>query len=552
MCVLPHFQPIYVSETLFLSHLSVTSPIRNPAALLDFCRFVTDLPRARLPFMTVEIPRHAAALVCLVLSLVLTACNSDVRSDTENAQSANDGQTPVTGQTVDTNQASTDNQTDDSSTQTDDSSTQPDESSTQPDNNTTVSPDDFSVSLSSTTVDITEGGGEIELPVSVTRGSGFTDDLTLSVSAASEVDASFLTQSFSDASLDAAEQSSTLQLELAIAPAPIQPQTRTLFITATDSAGQSSSAQLNLQVQPTSASDVYLLIGQSNMVGISEEDAKLSAAGEPDAPVDRIRQLNVTFNDEDNFSVARDFTDPEKLFNNGDPLTVALDPLHSGLEGDGTKSGTRIGMGLSFAKRALQDTTAEIYLVPAAWSDTGFCKRETNPVDGLGWNATEKDNDALSGTLLYDRAVARANAALTQSNGILRGILWHQGEADSDDEDCAIVYGDNLKEMVEALRTNIQADARGSAARGADADVPFIVGTMSKAGGQAPFSDTKLIVDGALRNVGSDIAYADFVNSDDLVLPAFACGGGSCIHFGADALREMGARYYEQLRSVLP
>ena len=391
----------------------------------------------------------------------------------------------------------------------------------------------------------------MNIPITVARTNGHLNEITLALSANSEADATALTGQFSEVTLGSDDQTSSLQLSMLIEARPIQPQTRIINISATDSAGQSSISQLTLEVQPTSAPDVYLLIGQSNMVGISEDNARRSAAGQADEPLPNIKQLNVTFNDEENFAVAADFVNPATLFNNGNPLTPALDPLHNGLESDGDKSGMRIGMGLSFARRAMSDTTAEIYLVPAAWSDTGFCRRETNRLPGMGWNATEKTNPALAGTLLHDRAIVRANSALALTNGVLRGILWHQGEADSDDAACASAYSENLVEMVESMRTNIAVDARGPAARGPEADIPFVVGTMAMGGEQAPFSDTKLIVDSVHRNVASLIPLANVVNADDLVPPAFACGGGTCIHFGADALREMGARYYEQLISVL-
>ncbi len=410
----------------------------------------------------------------------------------------------------------------------------------------------FTVVLGNSTVAITEGQGLVTVPLTLSRAPGFEGVITLDAIGQSAGDELFLTRRFADPTLSDAETTTELQLELAIANRPILPQQRTLIVTATDTNGLSSSAQLDLQVQPTAAPDVYLLIGQSNMVGISEEDARQSLAGEADAPVATIRQLNVTFNDANNFSEAADFTDPAMLFNTGNPLTIALDPLHSGLQSNGSKSGTRIGMGLSFAKRAMSDTTAQIFLVPAAWSDTGFCARETNVLPGIGWNATPKSNRALSGTLLHDRAIARANITLEQTGGILRGILWHQGEADAEDTACAQSYADNLTEMAESLRSNINPDARGPEARGPDADIPFIVGTMSKGGAQVPFSDNKLLVDTVHRNIANALSFADFVNNDDLIPPAFACGGGSCIHFGAEALREMGARYYERLVNVLP
>lgn len=410
----------------------------------------------------------------------------------------------------------------------------------------------FALTLANTTVAITEGSGQITLPVTLTRVAGYEGDVTLTAEGQVPSDELFLTSSFEDATLNEGETNTQLQLELAIAPRPIQPQTRAIAIRATDSQGRISSAVLSLRVQPTVAPDVYLLIGQSNMIGISEDDARQSLAGEPDEPVESIRQLNVTFNDDNNFSQASDFTNPAMLFNTGNPLTVALDPLHSGLQSNGSKSGTRIGMGISFAKRAINDTTAQIFLVPAAWSDTGFCQRESNTVPGIGWNATTKTNPALSGTLLHDRAIARANIALDQTGGVLRGILWHQGEADSEDSACAQTYAANLTEMIESLRTNINPDARGALARGPDAAIPFIVGTMAMGDEQAPFSPDKLLVDAAHRNIANAVTFADFVNNDDLVPPAFACGGGSCIHFGAVALREMGGRYYDRLIETLP
>jgi len=188
--------------------------------------------------------------------------------------------------------------------------------------------------------------------------------------------------------------------------------------------------------------------------------------------------------------------------------------------------------------------------VPAAWSDTGFCKRGTNTVEGLGWNATRKSDNALSGTLLHDRAIARASAALAETGGILRGILWHQGEADSDLAACANTYGANLQEMVASMRTNIAADARGAVARGPDADIPFVAGTMAVGGEQTPFPNTKIAVDNIHRTIASLIPHSGFVNADDLVPPDFPCGGGTCIHFGAQAYRELGRRYFLVLDSL--
>ena len=409
----------------------------------------------------------------------------------------------------------------------------------------------FTLTISSPVVDITEGQDLLDVPVDVSRNAGFQGNITLSVDVLNETDGEQLTRQFSDSELSNGEQSSNLQLQLATGPKPLMQHSRTLIVSASDNMGNSVTSELTLRIQPTSAPDIYLLLGQSNMVGISEQNARQSEPGGLDEPMEAIQQLNVTFNDGTNFQTPQDFTDRSRLINTGSPLNIALDPLHEGLQSDGTKSGTRIGMGLSFAKRAIADTTTSIFLVPAAWSDTGFCSRGTNILPGLGWNATEKTDPAFSGTLLHDRAITRANIALEETGGVLRGILWHQGEADSDNPTCAEMYEANLIEMVQSLRTNIDVDERGAAARGPDADIPFVLGTMSVAGDQTPFSSSKLLVDAAHRNIMQNLAYANVVNNDDLVPPDFSCGGGTCIHFGADALREMGVRYYERLLSIL-
>ncbi len=423
--------------------------------------------------------------------------------------------------------------------------------------NGTASNSAFTLQVGTGSIDLVEGAGAINIPVTVTRNAGQSRNIVLSVQGESESDERLLSRQFADADLAVGQSNTDLTIRLDIGPRPLQPQTRMLRISASDGSVAALSVPFMVRVTPTSRPDIYLLIGQSNMIGFSEDESKQADIGEIDAPDPRIRQLNVTGNDDENFSTAFDFTNPQSLFNTGVPVSLAVDPLHDGFDSTiNGKAGTRIGPALSFAKRALADTGADIILVPAAWSDTGFCRRSTNRLPGIGWNATTKSNPAFSGTLLHDRAIARTNIALQQTGGILRGILWHQGEADSDDIICAQAYAANLVELAESLRSNINQDARGAIARGVNSDVPFIAGTMSMGrdsnSDQTPFSDRKLLVDGAHRNVGALLPMADFVNNDDLVPAAFPCGEGSCIHFGAAAYREMGKRYYERLVALLP
>lgn len=410
---------------------------------------------------------------------------------------------------------------------------------------------------SSNSVTLTEGEGSVNIPLSVVLTSGSVGPITLEARGASAADEQNLSWEFEQTVVQSTDTSTNLIVQLAIGPRPIQPQVRTLLLSANDGVTQTVDTELSLSIQPTDKPDVYLIAGQSNAVGFSEFGAKEAGPGEADAINDRIFQLNVTGNDDGNFSSPEDFTLAPNLYSIGEPLTPAVDPLHTGYNSDTIgKEGTLIGFGLSFAKQALADTTVDIYLVPTAWSDTGFCSRTTNRFEGSGWNATEKNNPALSGTLLHDRAIARTNIALSLTGGVLRGILWHQGEADSDSLECANLYKDNLAELASSLRVNIAADARGPAARTVNSDIPFIVGTMSKGANsrdsQLPFGPAKLIVNAAHRTVSASIPVSSFVNNDDLVPPAYPCGEGSCVHFGSLALREMGVRYYNELSSLLP
>jgi hypothetical protein len=411
---------------------------------------------------------------------------------------------------------------------------------------------------SAATITVIEGGDNPAIvPISVTRAIGRTGAITLSARGATTADEQQLSLDFQQASLRSTESSTNLTIRLDIGPRPLKTHIRTILLSASDGISPTTSTRLNFTVEPTDKPDLYLIVGQSNAVGFSEDNAKMAEIGEEDAPNARIQQLNVTGNDSSNFGAPADFTLAPNIYNIGEALSPAIDPLHTGYSSlINGKPGKRIGFGLSFAKDALVDTTADIVLVPTAWSDTGFCTRSTNRFPGSGWNATEKSNPALSGTLLHDRAIARANSALSLTDGILRGILWHQGEADSDDIACANVYEENLIELANSLRVNIAADARGPAARTVNSDIPFIVGTMSQGAdsrdNQLPFSSAKLIVDAAHRNVENTIPMSDFVNNDDLVPPSYPCGEGTCVHFGALALRQMGTRYYAKLKGLLP
>lgn len=410
-------------------------------------------------------------------------------------------------------------------------------------------------------------GTSISVPITIQRVNGHQRTVSLS-----------LRQDSSDNRLNFVLDQSELASGQAQTPATVSylhgakratPTQLRVIVTANDGLSQSE-ATLVLNIQSTDKPDIFLLAGQSNMVGFSNFAVKDISPGGSDERIERIQQLNVTANDTNAFTGPASFATQQNQVGFPD-FTIAEDPLHTSRDPNiDAKIGTQIGMGLSFAKRALTaDPNHTIVLVPAAWSATGFCDTGDYLAQGpnvpdwiadgeLGWNPVAIDDEAFGGTTLFQRAVVRTNMAIERSGGILRGILWHQGEADGDNPTCAANYSRNLQLLAQELRTQIVPDSRGSMARGDASDVPFIVGTLSRGsdsrGNFSIQSSDKQLVDNVLRGVSSQnlIPFSGVAILDDLVPSnGFPCGEGSCVHFGAAAYREMGGRYFSVLQSIL-
>lgn len=413
----------------------------------------------------------------------------------------------------------------------------------------------FGLSAQAANIALNEGSN-VEFVIDVQRINGHRRAIDLRVELESSAAAPRASVALANTRIQAipeeeapADTEITGTAQLAIGRLPILPRTDTVVIVANDG-DEELRLSVPLQVSPVAAPDVYLLIGQSNMEGASEEGAKDAGPGGPDEPVARIQQLNVLQNDPALWQ-PEDFTD--ETSNVVEPrFVVAEDPLHQPRDAfSDAKSGTQIGLGLSFAKTALANTSQTIMLVPAAWSATSFC---AGADPALSWNAAPTDDPALGGTQLADRALTRLNLVLRDTGGILRGILWHQGESDSLNASCAASYGDNLQALVARLRSEARQDARGAAARGENSDVPFVLGTTSQGvderGDFAFFSPSRTLVDGVHRTIADRVSRSGVVVADDLVPPAWPCGQGSCVHFGSAAYRELGVRFYNELSLV--
>ncbi|MDD5766217.1 MAG: sialate O-acetylesterase [Candidatus Marinimicrobia bacterium] len=222
----------------------------------------------------------------------------------------------------------------------------------------------------------------------------------------------------------------------------------------------------------------FLLIGQSNMAGRGELNRV------PPIVDDRIQ-----------------------MFRNG-CWQNAVEPLH-----DDRPDLAGVGLAMSFADELLKSEPDQIIgLIPCA---VGFTKIEQ-------W---------LPGTALYRRAF---NAAL-ESGERLNGILWHQGESDSDDEARAKRYREHFIESVQALRRDFSL-----------LDLPFISGELGDFINAAigfPFSRK---ISAIFRELEATLSNYACVSAEGLTATADG------LHFNAPSLREFGRRYaraYMQLIS---
>ncbi len=193
----------------------------------------------------------------------------------------------------------------------------------------------------------------------------------------------------------------------------------------------------------------------------------------------------------------------------------ALDPLHYD-----KPEIAAAGLGRPFAV-AIQAARpgVQIGLIPAAFG--GSALDEWKP-----------------GSTHYKEAVRRTRAAL--KSGRLRGILWHQGEADSGKEALAGTYRERFTAFIRQLRADLGAP-----------DVPVIVGELgrfyrNRPNDGAKFADT---VVAQLKSIPDSVPNTAFVSSEGLT------DKGDSVHFDTRSLTEFGARYaraFLQLESSKP
>lgn len=215
--------------------------------------------------------------------------------------------------------------------------------------------------------------------------------------------------------------------------------------------------------------DVYLLIGQSNMAGrahLQKED---------------MGEMSGVY-----------------LLNAYDQWGVARNPLNRYSSIRKELGMQQLNPGYTFAESMLQaDPSRHIGLVVNARGGTSIKQ----------W---------AKGTEFYKEALRRAQAA--QKTGVLKGILWHQGEQDAQDAQ----YLDKLKNLITDLRNDLD-----------EPTLPFVAGQIN---------DVELINE-QIKKLPVAVPYTGFASSEGL-------HAMDRWHFDTESMKLLGKRYAEEMLKI--
>lgn len=221
---------------------------------------------------------------------------------------------------------------------------------------------------------------------------------------------------------------------------------------------------------------LYLLIGQSNMAG------RGAVAAQDKQAHPRVFALN-----------------------RSNTWTPATEPLHF----DKPRY-VGVGPGVAFGKAlAKANPNVTIGLIP--------CAVGGSPISVWRKGAYYEQTRVYP----YDDAVERCRIAM--QGGVLKGILWHQGESDSNPQDGPL-YAPRLTALIANLRKDL-----------GDPNLLFVAGTPADAFIER-HPDAMLVVD-AIETVAQADGNVYWVSAHGL-----ACRADQ-VHFNAGAARQLGRRY---------
>lgn len=136
------------------------------------------------------------------------------------------------------------------------------------------------------------------------------------------------------------------------------------------------------------------------------------------------------------------------------------------------------------------------------------------------------------GDVLFDHAVMMAK--LAQRNSCIKGILWHQGEAECWDE-AYPHYEEKCVPILQAMRKVLGLE-----------DVPLLLGALGDYLQENEYEHFKnyVHINASLEQMAQKLPNAGFVSAKGLDSNA------DKLHFNARSLREFGLRYYEAYKKL--
>ncbi len=234
--------------------------------------------------------------------------------------------------------------------------------------------------------------------------------------------------------------------------------------------------------------DLYLLIGQSNMAGRGQVEAQNTVVHPRVFALDKNNQW-----------------------------VPAKGPIHFDKKAAGAGLGRTFGI-----EMANNDPDAVIGLIPCAVGGT--------PIDA--WNPGVFYSPTKS--YPWDDMVKRLHAALKE--GELKGILWHQGESDSNPEKCND-YKIKLESLIKRVRDEVGNEK-----------IPFIAGELGKffiKKNKKEYKGVKpcpaQVVVKSTKKVAQQDGTVGFVFSNGLT------GQGDETHFNTASYRALGVRYANEM-----
>lgn len=224
--------------------------------------------------------------------------------------------------------------------------------------------------------------------------------------------------------------------------------------------------------QPDPNFELYILAGQSNMAGRGYVTGDFATVG----------------------------SDNVLMLTKDGKWVKAKHPLHFDKPTAGVGPGLAFGMAIAKAKPNIK-----VGLIPTAVGGS--------PIESWLPGAL----DAATQTHPYDDAVARIQLAM--KSGVIKGIIWHQGESNSNRPEQVKAYLEQLRELIIRFRKLAGND-----------QLPFVAGELGRF---RRFGD----INAEINKLPAVVPHTAVVSTENLV------HRGDTLHFDSPSADELGRRY---------